>query len=679
MDPGRERARALLDQAWAEACAGKPVCVLVGGGPGSGKTSLLSDFAPSGGLVIKARAAPADATVPLLVAGQILAEILAEGPDPTAQGEEAEAFRYLLSGGMESAGRGDSLGMTPEHRRAVAFGYLDSRVHAALRPGPIAIVIDDLQWVDEASWAWLEGFCRSLRPADRLALIAADGYLEGAARLAAGILDVRRLDLAASDEAGGGPARAVAAPSENAAVAPDSADSPAERARRLLAAAERCLACAAAQTAMSQIQEAAALIAGSGEADPAFQARLLEARAAAHAATGAMTAAILQSRQRLALGGDSADLARAYDRHIGYLVKKGEPGQALTTCVEALGKIPAGTRGRTKLLARRAQSLLLAGRHQEALADCAECLANLETEDDPHLSGFVYFLWGGVEIRRLDLLKARSALENALAQFEAAGDLYNQAITLSDLGTVHVRLGEAGLAAECLARGLRLAERIADRRLRAVLLNNQGMLVHQQGQMAPARDCFARALEIHRDMDDQRSMGIALLNLGEVCLALGEREEADRHLSEALAVNEKIGAWDVMAETWRQIARLEGDRGDRRAALDAIKQGMQIAEQVGQVELLGVMQRLLAGLQAQLGNLDEALAAVGESIDLLRTVDAPLELGRGYAEKARLLGLCGEVAEAAAARAEAESLFTRLDAQFELEQLRQPSSKQPDG
>ncbi len=614
-----------LERAWAEARAGKPVIVLASG--------TAASLPARAGTVLRVAAEPNGAAIPLQVAGRILSDTLGLLPEDTGDPEVAEALRFILTGGAERALQADPTGMTPDHRRAVAFGHFNARLCALAERAPLALVIENAGWIDEASQAWLASFgaCFSPEPPPIW-------HLAGARPAEA-------------------PRAAAAAPTREGALG-------------LLEAAERSLACVATRTAMEQIQEAAACFAELGIEDQTWKARLLDARAAAHAAAGSLPAAILHSRQRLALGGPPAELCRAYDRHIGYLVKKGEPGQALTTCQEALGRIPDGTPGRTKLVARRAQSLLLAGRHQEALAECATCLAALDPDSDANLAGFIYLLWGGVEIRRLELFKARSALEGALGHFRAAGDLYNQAISLSDLGTVHVRLGEAGQAAACFDQGLLVADRIADRRLRAVLLNNLGMLVHQQGDLAAARAYFAQALAIHREMADQRSMGIALLNLGEMCLALFERDAADKYLSEALAVNEKIGAWDVMAETYRQIARLEGDRGDKRAALDSIKQGTQIAEQTGQIELQGVMLRLVAGLQADLGNMGEALSAVAQSIEILRGIDAPLELGRSFAEQGRLLRGRGQVEGAAEALAQAESLFTRINAQFELEQLR---------
>ena len=802
---GCEPQRALLDLAWADATSGQPALVLVTGEAGSGKSTLLADFAlrrAAAGSVVSMQADALGAAVPLRLAGRLLARILGLGPEARSTdeiqlavgrvwaGNEADAevsgaFRYILSGGAELArqtgaqsgpGQRPYAGMAPEHTRAVAFFHFNALLRHAAQREPLAIVIDNLKWVDEASLAWLESFAASLAESDRVALIVAGRHLQGAPVQGTGPVQILRLDLEPRDpeardleprdpearapepsdleaepvgdrptstldlsEGGaelhgalaalGSPvpaawARGLAGdrpdvleelfaagivaldfldsdfmvvadqlPPENenrrqahheriALFLAETGQDPAvvaaqfaaaglqrEAGRYLLEAAERSLACVAPRTAMEQIQQAAALLGQLPAEEAAWHARLLEARAAAHAAAGSLVAAILHSRQRLALDSPPEDLCRAYDRHIGYLVKKGEPGQAQVTCQEALTRIPEGTPGRTKLVARRAQSLLLGGRHQEALSDCATCLAALEPGSDPHLAGFANFLWGGVELRRLDLLKARSAFENALAHFRSAGDLYDQAITLSDLGTVHIRLGEEGRAAECFDLALQLAERIGERRLRAVLLNNQGMLVHQQGQMAPARSFFERALAIHRDMDDQRSMGIALLNLGEVCLALGQRDEADKYLSEALRVNEKIGAWDIMAETYRQIARLEGERGSVWEALDAIKQGTQIAEQTGQVELQGVMLRLLAALQYDLANPGEALAAVSESIEILVAIDAPLELGRSYAELGRLLGLQGQDEQAATAYGQAAALFTRLNAQFELEQL----------
>ncbi|HVV16435.1 MAG TPA: AAA family ATPase [Polyangia bacterium] len=154
---GRDSARAAVEAAVASARAGVPSPVLLFvGDPGIGKTRLLDlvadEVRAAGGAVLRGRAFEAEMVRPYgawsdALAGARLPPDVALGPDPLLH------LAPLLSGAGAPPGGVADRGQLYE---AVA------RLLAEAAPGgPLAVVLDDIQWLDEASAALLHFLARA--------------------------------------------------------------------------------------------------------------------------------------------------------------------------------------------------------------------------------------------------------------------------------------------------------------------------------------------------------------------------------------------------------------------------------------------------------------------------------------------------------------------------------------
>jgi DNA-binding SARP family transcriptional activator len=119
--------------------------VLVAGEPGAGKSRLLADFAGSGWLAVAAR--PGDAGLPHALLARLLAALLAPLAADAAwpDGVRGELARLLPALGEPAAGPLQP----PRLQQAV--------LHALQRLQPAGVVVDDLQFADEATLALLPG------------------------------------------------------------------------------------------------------------------------------------------------------------------------------------------------------------------------------------------------------------------------------------------------------------------------------------------------------------------------------------------------------------------------------------------------------------------------------------------------------------------------------------------
>ncbi|HWV84266.1 MAG TPA: LuxR family transcriptional regulator [Capillimicrobium sp.] len=154
-----ERARELhrIDRAVADLRAGRGTVLCATGPAGIGKTALVeacaARAAAAGARVAIARCSPLEREHAFGVARQLLEPLLAAaapGPDPFA-GEAAPA-RVVLDPGAEGP---------PPAAHALERG-LSRMARNLAGDGPLALVVDDVQWCDEPSLRWLAFLARRI-------------------------------------------------------------------------------------------------------------------------------------------------------------------------------------------------------------------------------------------------------------------------------------------------------------------------------------------------------------------------------------------------------------------------------------------------------------------------------------------------------------------------------------
>jgi DNA-binding CsgD family transcriptional regulator/tetratricopeptide (TPR) repeat protein len=181
---GRAGALAALAGHLTEAGAGRGTVVALAGAPGVGKTRLLEAFPPDGGAagvtVLRGGASPAEGMPPYLPFLEALGGYVATAPldrlrqEVGPRGASLAALLPELPARLGPPPPGHPLG--PEQERFRLYEAVAGFLGAIAAAGPVALLLDDLQWADAATLDLLVHVAGRLRAA---ALLTVCAYREG--------------------------------------------------------------------------------------------------------------------------------------------------------------------------------------------------------------------------------------------------------------------------------------------------------------------------------------------------------------------------------------------------------------------------------------------------------------------------------------------------------------------
>ncbi|MBM7774724.1 class 3 adenylate cyclase/tetratricopeptide (TPR) repeat protein [Actinokineospora baliensis] len=147
---GRHRARRALTAALADAAAGTARVVLVEGEPGIGKSRLLAELpsiaAARGARLLTGAADHLERGTPYRGWRSVFADLAAAAPADSAPLLNGVLDRDVPETPMTAALRG-------ERRTDAVRRLLVDLVRAAAARGPLVVALDDVHWLDSASWA----------------------------------------------------------------------------------------------------------------------------------------------------------------------------------------------------------------------------------------------------------------------------------------------------------------------------------------------------------------------------------------------------------------------------------------------------------------------------------------------------------------------------------------------
>ncbi|WP_412544008.1 BTAD domain-containing putative transcriptional regulator [Longispora sp. K20-0274] len=162
------------------------------------------------------------------------------------------------------------------------------------------------------------------------------------------------------------------------------------------------------------------------------------------------------------------------------------------------------------------------------------------------------------------------AARAAHAACRRAGDLLGEAVTLRDLGQVHLYRDRYGAATEAFGRSRLLYARLGNPRGEAGACAGLGAVHRIRGELDAARDCLGRALAFYRADGDRHGQAYVHGALGAVALAGGDLPAAAAALDTGLRLAAEVDDTHRAAHLTHQLGVVRERSGDRAGARAAM-------------------------------------------------------------------------------------------------------------
>ncbi len=139
------------------------------------------------------------------------------------------------------------------------------------------------------------------------------------------------------------------------------------------------------------------------------------------------------------------------------------------------------------------------------------------------------------------------------ARQQTRGDSAALAVTLSNLASVYIKLGQHALAEHTAVHALELARTTGNVVVVWESLSNQGVIRQQQKQWNAALMNFTQAADIARGRSDDFMLAPTLNRIAEVQLALGLNREALATAQKSLSLSAKLNSLSLLRDTYKTM------------------------------------------------------------------------------------------------------------------------------
>ncbi|MBN2004562.1 MAG: tetratricopeptide repeat protein [Anaerolineae bacterium] len=226
----------------------------------------------------------------------------------------------------------------------------------------------------------------------------------------------------------------------------------------------------------------------------------------------------------------------------------------------------------------------------------------------------VYDLRGEREAQRRDLDRLKALAQDAQQQASVALSESHYADQIGD----YTGADEAARQVIVLAQAQQLVE------LEAAGHLQWGRAFWRQGQYRNAQPHFERALVLSRRIADTRMEADSLRHLGNVILCMGDYDPARAYYEQALPLYRQAHHKQGESSTLNNISIVLLDQGDYAGSLEYGEQALQIKQTIGDRPGMGNAQRTLANSAYHLGDYARSAAYYEQSWQISReTGDLP--------------------------------------------------------
>ena len=692
---GREAPLANLVAAVGRAAAGRGGVILVGGPSGMGKTRLILEAAREADrhsvlvLLGECDASRADALTGLRRPLQTIADHCRAGGDEVMArilGDDA-----ALLGIYEPAIRsltGDAPAISSSELHAGVCASLSRSLERLAEERPVVLVLDDLQWADDLTLAWLRAVSESGAFASSKVLVIGSyrsDEVSGALQSMLALEQVEkmlldRLDRVAIDEMVRGMLSMDTAPENLTSVLTrHSEGNPFFVAEYLHAAVddgllyrdesgrwklrdrERLGPLPIPQSIQElvmrrldelgeeaiELAEVASVFGREVDADLLGAASELDTAVVLDATSDLLRRKVLEERApgRLSFVHDklrevtyarmSKSVAAARHRLAARVLSEQDPSSPDQLAAIAAHHDRGGSlRRAVELWVRAAEAAEARGALPEAIAHCATAVDRARESKQRAASLSPLMLRGGILTRQGALGDARQDIDAAAALAEELGDADSLARCHADLSYVSYLAGDGDATLRHAERASEVAGAVDDDALQARIENTLGIAWGSSGHFRRAIGHYSRAAELARKTGDERTATKQLGNISINYRLLGQLELAHEYAAGCLEAARAIDEPLFVCNALNNVGRVEIERGRSAAAASVFAEALDIALDADVGFAIVEAHYGLASTALQLGDIDRAAR---ESEQMLRVADARgFAVGRGQA--LRLIG-----------------------------------------
>lgn len=404
---------------------------------------------------------------------------------------------------------------------------------------------------------------------------------------------------------------------------------PAERSRRLVAAAEASDRAGHTAAAIDHLEEALAhLPASESRAD----AELLLGRVLARSGSASRARAILLDAADSGSQYAQATICRLLTEAVIPTLRAGDPLSAIATGRRALALATPETPEELSASVMLGTAFVRGGELEEArrLVLHARMLASSGLRPPPGLLAYL-----GAALRLVgEREAARQELVDAIERARTRGSLSMLAYALVRLADVELDDGNWSTAAPALDEAVSLARETGQASDLGLAISGLAWLAAAQGREDPCRRHAAQALDLADRLGAGSRVDRALLALGLLELGRGDHSAAAAHLTELRAQQRAQGWCDAAVQPHRVPDLVEALHfaGNSTAAIEELAVFEAEARQVGRASAIAAAARC----RGLVGPDDEIDHWFTIALDAPVSVSGPFELARthlGYAER----------------------------------------------
>lgn len=260
----------------------------------------------------------------------------------------------------------------------------------------------------------------------------------------------------------------------------------------------------------------------------------------------------------------------------------------------------------------------LAGDHARDLYANADALAHYEDAlalGHPDTAA-LHEAMGDIRTRRGEYAPALASYELAAASGEDGASLEHK------IGNVHARRGDRELARSHYESALEGLERRADgtsgelARLNADL----SLLSHQQNRPGEATEYARRALDMAEEAGDARAMAQAHNMIGILAGKAGDGDAALRHLRESLALAEGLGDPEAKVAALNNLALARGGVAEYEEAIEITLSALELCATLGDRHREAALRNNLADLCHAAGREEESMAHLKRAVAIFAEI-----------------------------------------------------------